>query len=187
MPPNGRSGSAQLVNQSDVTDVADIAAAIAATITVTSSRWPALPSEHATERTGVRVLSNEQFDVWLLRWPQGASVDPHDHGLSVGGFAVVTGVLEEIRWRDGVRSSHVVGPGQAVTVERGEVHDVVGVTDGALSVHVYAPPLRAMTFFDESGQYAVRCEVVDSGTMDAPTAREHTGGGPVRAEAVSVA
>lgn len=129
----------------------------------------------------MRVLSNEQFDVWLLRWPQGTSVDPHDHGSSVGGFAVVAGVLEEIRWRDGVRSSHVVGPGQAVTVERGAVHDVVGATDGALSVHVYAPPLRAMTFYDESGRYAVRREVVDSGTMGAPTAREPVGAGTGRA------
>ena len=158
-------------------DAAEIAAAIAATITRTSSRWPALPAEHSTERTGARVLSNETFDVWLLRWPRGTGVDPHDHGASVGGFAVVEGVLEEIRWRDGVRSSHVVRPGQVATVERGVVHDVVGVTDGALSVHVYAPPLRAMTFYDESGQLAVRREVVDSATMDAPTVREHPGPG----------
>ncbi len=179
--------SAEFVSRSDVGDVADIAAAIAATITVTSSRWPALPTEHSTERTGVRVLANEQFDVWLLRWPQGTSVDPHDHGPSVGGFAVVSGVLEEIRWRDGVRSSHVVGPGQAVTVGMGVVHDVVGVTDGALSVHVYSPPLRAMTFYDKSGQYPVRREVVDSDTMDATVDREPVGVASARAEVGSAA
>lgn len=133
------------------------------------------------------MLSNERFDVWLLRWPQGTSVDPHDHGSSVGGFAVVVGVLEEIRWRDGVRSSHAVAPGQAVTVEQGAVHDVVGVTDGALSVHVYSPPLREMTFYDESGQYALRRDVVSSDTMGAPMDWEHVGAEAGRAKAGSAA
>lgn len=147
-------------------DVAEVAAAIAATLTVTSARWPSVPAEHATERTGIRVLSNAEYDVWLLRWPAGTSVDPHDHGKSAGGFAVVAGALEEIRWHDGVRSSQVVRPGRPVTVERGVVHDVVGAADGTLSVHVYAPPLREMTYYDETGRHPVRRELVDTTTME---------------------
>lgn len=146
----------------DAPDVAEVAAAIAATLTVTSGRWPSLPAEHATDRTGARVLSTEAYDVWLLRWPQGTSVDPHDHGRSAGGFAVVAGALEEVRWRDGAPVSRVVLPGQSVTVGRGVVHDVVGLTRGALSVHVYTPPLREMAFYDPSGQNVVRRETVES-------------------------
>lgn len=155
----------------DLPDVADVAAAIAATLTVTSQRWPSLPAEHATDRTGVRVLCTAEHDVWLLRWPKGSNVQPHDHGPSVGGFALVAGVLEEVRWRDGVRLSRTVRPGQPVTVERGVVHDVVGVSHGALSVHVYSPPLREMTFYDASGTIAVGRETVESGEMDAAASR----------------
>lgn len=153
-------------------DVAEVAAAIAATLTATSARWPSLPAQHATERTGVRALATADYDVWLLRWPRGTSVDPHDHGPSEGGFAVVAGALEEVRWHAGRRVSRVLLPGEAVTVERGAVHDVVGASDGALSVHVYSPPLREMTFYDETGQVAVGRELVESDELgaDAPRA-----------------
>lgn len=159
-------GAADAADVADVADVAEVAAAIAATLTVTSARWPSVPAEHSTERTGIRVLSNANFDVWLLRWPAGTSVAPHDHGRSAGGFAVVAGALEEVRWNSGVRTSQVVRPGRSITVEQGVVHDVVGVTDGTLSVHVYAPPLREMTYYDETGRRPVRRELVEAGTME---------------------
>jgi hypothetical protein len=150
-------------NREDVADsVAEIAAAIARTITVTSGRWPKLPGEHPTDRTGVRVLATPDFDVWLLRWPTGTGVTPHDHGTSVGAFSVVHGSLVELRWRGGARTSRLIGPAETVTIGRGVVHDVIGVTDGSLSVHAYSPPLSLMNFYDEDGMFLVRSEAVDA-------------------------
>ena len=148
--------------------VAAVAAAIARTITVTSRRWPRLPAECATHRTGVRVLSTPDYDVWLLRWPAGTGVTPHDHGTSVGAFCVVDGSLMEERWQAGARISRVIGPAETVIIGREVVHDVVGVIDGSLSVHVYSPPLSLMNFYDEDGMAVVRRETVESGCLEEP-------------------
>ncbi len=142
--------------------MAETASAIARTITVTSGRWPARPARHSTDRTGVRVLSTDDYDVWLLRWPAGTAVTPHDHGPSVGAFCVVRGSLVEMRWQDGQPAPRAVGPAETVTVGRGVVHDVIGVTDGSLSVHVYSPPLSLMNYYDDSGAVLVGSELVGS-------------------------
>lgn len=140
--------------------VGELARAIAHTITVTSARWPSFPVEHPTDRTGVRVLSNDLYDVWLLRWPTGTGVTPHDHGASIGAFSVVRGSLVEVRWRGAARTSQLIGSAETVTIGRGIVHDVIGATDGSLSVHVYSPPLACMNFYDEEGSVVVRCETI---------------------------
>ncbi len=148
--------------------VAAIAAAIARTITITSPRWPDRPAEHPTDRTGVRVLRTPEYDVWLLRWPTGTGVTPHDHGASIGAFCVVDGSLLEHRWHAGMRTSRIIGPAETVTIGQGEVHDVIGLTDGSLSVHVYSPPLSSMNFYDESGTVVVRSEAVESDSFEEP-------------------
>jgi hypothetical protein len=148
--------------------VAAVAAAIARTITLTSRRWPNRPAEHPTDRTGVRVLGTPDYDVWLLRWPVGTGVTPHDHGMSIGAFCVVDGSLLEHRWRAGERTSRVVGAAETVTIGQGAVHDVIGVTDGSLSVHVYSPPLASMNFYDDTGTVVVRSELVESDSFEEP-------------------
>jgi quercetin dioxygenase-like cupin family protein len=143
-------------------EVAGIAAAIAATLRSTPDRWGPQPEPHPTERTGVRVIAIDECDVWLLRWPSGTRVAPHDHGESVGAFSVVRGELLEVRWHAGAPVTRRVHDGETVDIDRGVVHDVVGATDGALSVHVYSPPLASMGFYDEEGaMLLVRQEVVD--------------------------
>jgi Cysteine dioxygenase type I len=161
----GMDGTARIVESPGSQDVGsvvgEIAAAIARTITMTSGSWPERPAEHATDRTGIRVLSGHEYDVWLLRWPTGTSVTPHDHGSSIGGFCVVKGSLIESRWEHGALTSRMIGTGEAVTIDRGVVHDVVSISDGSLSVHVYSPPLTLMNFYDEEGRVVVRSETID--------------------------
>ena len=114
--------------------------------------WRDQVDELPTTRTGSRVLVSDAFDAWLLRWPPGTRVAPHDHGGSAGAFAVVAGELTELRWHGPLRSARTVTPGQVVTIDPDVVHDVVATgSDAAYSLHVYAPPLSSMGFYDETG------------------------------------
>ena len=136
---------------------------IAAGLARTAQTWTDRIDEDREHRTGLRLLATAVYDVWLLRWPPGTRVEPHDHGVSTGVFAVVTGELTEIRWVRGVRQSRAVGPGEVIAVERGVIHDVVATADSSLSVHVYSPPLTWMSYYDDSGKQAVRHSAVDDG------------------------
>jgi quercetin dioxygenase-like cupin family protein len=130
----------------------DMAAGLACTADAWADRLP----EDPVFRTGLLLLASEDFDAWLLRWPPGTGVAPHDHGDSTGAFTVVTGELLEIRWTRGFRRSRLVSPGEVTTIDRGVVHDVIAPSERSLSVHVYSPPLTSMSFYDEFGQEAVR-------------------------------
>ena len=104
--------------------LADMAAGLART----ADAWADRLTEDPVYRTGLLLLASENFDAWLLRWPSGTRVAPHDHGDSTAAFTVVTGELLEIRWARGRRRSRVVSPERVITVERGVVHDVVAPT-----------------------------------------------------------
>jgi quercetin dioxygenase-like cupin family protein len=147
--------------------LAGMAAGLVRTAETSGDRLP----EDARHRTGMRLIATDRYDVWLLRWPPGTSVEPHDHGASIGVFAVVTGELLEVRWTQGLRRSRLVVPGEVVTIERGVVHDVVAPTVPSLSVHLYSPPLTTMSFYDEFGQEAMRRSPVDDAAPALATAR----------------
>lgn len=110
----------------------------------------------------IRVLATPHYDVWLLRWPVGTRVEPHDHGESAGVFRVVEGRLLELRWVDGRTVARHLVAGATLEISRGVVHDVVAESDRALSVHVYSPPLVTMRFYDKHGVQVVRSEQVDA-------------------------
>jgi quercetin dioxygenase-like cupin family protein len=100
------------------------------------------------ERNGMRVFRTPDYDVWLLRWPPGSRVTPHDHGDSAGAFVVVDGELIELRWQGSIPECRLVGAGETTSFERGVVHDVVATNRVAYSLHAYSPPLQAMSFYD---------------------------------------
>lgn len=109
----------------------------------------------------MRLVAKNDYDVWLLRWPPGTRVSPHDHGGSAGAFAVISGKLMELRWNDSIPQSHIIGRGDTVTIEHGIVHDVVAVSGPSYSLHVYSPPLREMSFYDDSGFEVIRQVAVE--------------------------
>lgn len=116
-------------------------------------------------RTGLRLVPTDDYDVWLLRWPPGTRVSPHDHGGSAGAFVVVSGELVELRWNDSIAASRIVGRGDIVTIEDGMVHDVVATNCLSYSVHVYSPPLAKMSFYDESGVEVMSQMVVEDADL----------------------
>jgi predicted metal-dependent enzyme (double-stranded beta helix superfamily) len=127
-------------------------AGVARRLAARAPGWRAQIESHPSTRTGRRVLVTDAYDAWLLRWPPGTRVAPHDHGGSAGAFAVVAGELTELRWHGALRSARTVEPGQVVTIDPDVVHDVVATgPDAAYSLHVYAPPLSSMGFYDSAG------------------------------------
>ena len=112
-------------------------------------------------RSGMRLDATKDYEVWLLRWPPGTRVSPHDHGDSAGAFAVMSGELMELRWNEPIPESRVIGRGDTVTIEQGVVHDVVAMSGPSYSVHVYSPPLKDMSFYDDFGFEVVRQVAVE--------------------------
>jgi hypothetical protein len=89
-------------------------------------------------------------DVWLIGWAIGQATELHDHGGSLGGLTVVSGVLAEHRWaphRGGIRTRRRRA-GRSQSFRLGHVHDVVNPGVGpAVSVHAYSPPLTVMSYY----------------------------------------
>jgi quercetin dioxygenase-like cupin family protein len=112
-------------------------------------------------RSGLRLARTDDSEVWLLCWPPGARVTPHDHGASAGAFMVLSGRLTEVRWDDGRRTESALEPGQVVYVAPGDVHDVLADAAPAYSVHAYSPPLSTMSFYDTDGRRVLRTEIVE--------------------------
>jgi quercetin dioxygenase-like cupin family protein len=117
------------------------------------------------ERASLRLLDTEAYDVWLIGWPAGTRVEPHDHGDSAGAFTVVQGTLTEYRWSPGPRP-RTVATGEIVTIDARVVHDVVADRPEhgpAISIHAYSPPLREMGFYGDDGVSVLTRVAVTSG------------------------
>jgi quercetin dioxygenase-like cupin family protein len=129
-----------------------------------SHLWRPAVAAAPDDRDGLRLLSTPEYEVWLLTWPPGSRVQPHDHGDAHGAFVVVSGELCEIRWQRGHRRHRVLPAGRLATVEVGAVHDVVAVGEtSACSVHAYSPPLRQMRFYTSDGALRRSIEPVAAG------------------------
>ena len=116
------------------------------------------------------LVEEPDFEAWLLGWPSGEGIELHDHGASSGAIIVVEGILSETYvgasdWlRRGGRLRHrTLAEGDLVSFGPDHIHDVVnGGRRQALSIHVYSPRLRWMTFYENRpgrGPAAVRTEV----------------------------
>ena len=120
-----------------------------------------------------QLVRTSTFDAWLIAWGASSVLDLHDHGGSIGAVRVVKGELIETYsdklHRHPLRSLAVTAGGsRAVPATR--VHEVwnPGPSE-ALSVHVYSPPLTAMTFFDHHPDRflsPLRTEYGDAASLD---------------------
>ena len=99
------------------------------------------------ERSWIRLLTTDDYELWLISWPPGAATDWHDHGSSSGAFTVLRGALTEHTFDGGLRLVDLaVGDGKAFGA--GYAHDVRNASPApALSLHAYSPRLSAMTRF----------------------------------------
>ncbi|MEO6605376.1 MAG: cysteine dioxygenase family protein [Aeromicrobium sp.] len=130
----------------------------------------------ADERWHVRLHRDDQVDIWLISWTADQGTQLHDHGGSSGAFTIVSGELSETIWTPGVEKLDETPRTEGDTVVFGEhyVHDVRNVvTQTAVSVHAYSPPLSLMNYYDAEGSELIKLASVwtDDPEEPAPSLR----------------
>lgn len=115
-----------------------------------------LPLEPGMPRSYARLLATVAYEVWLIAWAAKGALELHDHGGSGGAVCVAEGELIEtftdLIDRHPLRSV-TMAPGSPLALSATRVHEVWNPGPApALSVHVYSPPLRTMTFFDHRAE-----------------------------------
>jgi hypothetical protein len=137
--------------------------------------WPRI-----RRRTGSRwyvpLTADEDHEAWLLGWPAGGGIELHDHGDSFGAVCVLEGALVETyasrpgpSGASGRMDSRRLAPGSLIAFGPDHVHDIANHGPAqALSIHVYAPRLRSMTFYEpgrDGALVAVRTEINDAAAL----------------------
>ena len=121
----------------------------------------ALPEDNnnATAARSIRLIATALYDVWLISWPEGTSIGPHDHGGARSVLHVVAGELTETfsdQLDVGARLVRVLRRGDSAYGDVSLLHELTNRSGlEATSLHVYSPPLSDLTFFSRfpGGQY----------------------------------
>lgn len=103
-----------------------------------------------SERFFTRLHHADDFEVWLICWELGQDTLLHDHGGSVGAFAVARGALVEDYGdvRGGALRTREHRAGTSVAFGTEYLHNLVNVeASPAVTVHAYSQPLRSMNFY----------------------------------------
>ncbi len=103
-----------------------------------------------SERYCLRLRREADLEVWLICWDLGQDTLLHDHGGSVGAFAVARGTLLEDYGAKHVPTLHTRRHIQGSVVDFGAdyIHNLVNVgMEPTVSIHAYSPPLRVMNFY----------------------------------------
>jgi hypothetical protein len=102
------------------------------------------------QRVYVSLYRDANVDVWLLCWTPENDTGFHDHDISSGAVAVVTGILREHNLAiDNEAIETLVDGGQVFSFGPDHIHRLTGAVHGSVSVHAYSPPLWRM------GQYSI--------------------------------
>jgi predicted metal-dependent enzyme (double-stranded beta helix superfamily) len=113
--------------------------------------WIDLVKHDHTQRVYEELFSDAYVTAWLICWMEDQDTGFHDHDISSGAVAVVSGrVLEERLALDESSSSAVFKAGGSFHFSPGDIHRVRHAgEDPAVTLHVYSPPLLSM------GAYAI--------------------------------
>jgi predicted metal-dependent enzyme (double-stranded beta helix superfamily) len=130
---------------------------LVAVATQVASR-PELWSEHVHhdpgQRTYKELLRDEHLDLWLICWSFDHDTGFHDHDLSAGAVAVVSGSVREERLVLGrpvdAPIARTASAGSSFHFGASDIHRVLHAgTEPAVTIHAYSPPLVRM------GSYAI--------------------------------
>ncbi|HEX4467534.1 MAG TPA: cysteine dioxygenase family protein [Solirubrobacteraceae bacterium] len=113
--------------------------------------WIGLVKHDRTQRLYEELLSDRHVTAWLICWMDEQDTGFHDHDVSAGAVAVVSGTVREERLAVGAAPrERRVAVGSSFSFEPADIHRVTHAgTDPAVTLHVYSPPLRRM------GAYAI--------------------------------
>jgi hypothetical protein len=142
--------------------------AVADAIASRETQWRSVVRHDPGRRWFARRYRTAGVEAWLLAWTVDQGLALHDHGGSAGAVIVLEGELIEtsVAWDPGIAwresrwacgSTHYLAPSHVHTLRNPSVTP-------ATSLHVYSPPLSAMTFYErtDATPVPVRVEVVGS-------------------------
>jgi predicted metal-dependent enzyme (double-stranded beta helix superfamily) len=118
--------------------------------------WIDLVQHNPTQRVYEELFSDEHLTAWLICWMEDHDTGFHDHDISCGAVAVVSGCVREERLTlDGSPTNKVVRAGESFNFSAADIHRVRHAGDNpAVTLHVYSPPLLSMGAYvvDENGR-----------------------------------
>lgn len=128
--------------------------AVANGIAAQPAFWSPHVEHDSTHRTYKQLLRDEHLDVWLLCWSHDHDTGFHDHDLSAGAVAVVSGSVREERLVLGRSPEAPIGrtahAGSSFSFGASDIHRVLHAgSEPAVTIHAYSPPLVRM------GSYAI--------------------------------
>ena len=120
--------------------------------------WIHLVKHDSSQRLYEELLSDDHVTAWLICWMDNQDTGFHDHDVSSGAVAVVSGAVSEQRLRiDGEPRDRAFTAGQSFHFSPADIHRVLHAgTAPAVTLHVYSPPLARMGAYviDERGMLA---------------------------------
>jgi hypothetical protein len=115
--------------------------------------WTEHVAFDAQDRVYVSLHRDAHIEVWLLCWTPENDTGFHDHDISSGAVAVVSGTLLEHNLAiDNQTIETTVDGGRVFSFGPDHIHRLIGAVHGSVSVHAYSPPLWRM------GQYSVAAD-----------------------------
>jgi predicted metal-dependent enzyme (double-stranded beta helix superfamily) len=98
------------------------------------------------QRSYEELISDEHLTAWLICWMDDHDTGFHDHDLSNGAVAVVSGAVREERLTiEGPPANRTVKAGGSFHFSAADIHRVRHAgEDPAVTLHVYSPPLLRM-------------------------------------------
>ncbi len=113
--------------------------------------WIGLVEHDSTQRMYAELLRDEHVTAWLICWMDEHDTGFHDHDISAGAVAVVSGAVREERLAiEGPTRNGVFRAGASFNFSASDIHRVSHAgSDPAVTLHVYSPPLLRM------GAYAI--------------------------------
>jgi len=108
--------------------------------------WINLVRHDPTHRSYAELLHDEHLTAWLICWMDDHDTGFHDHDLSAGAVAVVSGAVHEERLTlSGAPVRRGFRAGESFHFSCTDIHRVSHAGgDPAVTIHAYSPPLLRM-------------------------------------------
>ncbi len=108
--------------------------------------WIHLVKHDSTLRVYEELRSDDHLTAWLICWMDEHDTGFHDHDVSAGAVAVVSGAVREERLTiDGPPRDRAFAVGETFHFSPADIHRVRHAgADPAVTLHVYSPPLVRM-------------------------------------------
>jgi predicted metal-dependent enzyme (double-stranded beta helix superfamily) len=123
--------------------------AVASRLAARPQAWSEYVHHDPTQRTYAQLLRDAHLDAWLICWSEDHDTGFHDHDLSAGAVAVVSGSVREERLvlgrPSGAPVARTVRAGESFDFAASDIHRVLHAGEvPAVTIHAYSPPLLRM-------------------------------------------